>query len=89
MNTITHRIPVVAFGLSLSVFFVISYVQCILFGLYIGDKPLHHELFELLPGFTWINWPSFFIGLAWSIVVAWYIALVFAPLYNRFAAKSQ
>lgn len=89
MNAITNRIPVAALGLSLSIFFAITYILCVLFGLYMAGGTLHHELFELLPGFTWINWPSFFIGFIWSIAAAWYIALVFAPLYNRFAAKSR
>lgn len=88
MNARINRIPVMALGLSLSVFFVISYVLCVLFGLYLADDTLHHELFELLPGFTWLTWPGFFMGLIWSIAAAWYIALIFAPLFNYFSDHS-
>lgn len=88
MNTTLNRIPITPFGLSLSLFFAISYVLCVLFGLFVSGSNLHHELFELLPGFTWLTWPSFFVGLIWSIAAAWYVALVFAPLFNYFATQS-
>jgi hypothetical protein len=41
----------------------------------------------LLPGFTWLTWPSFFLGLVETFVFGWYVALVFGPLYNFFAAR--
>lgn len=82
MNGNSMRIPVMPLGFSLSGFFAISYVLCVLFGLLVSVRPLHHELFELLPGFTWLDWPSFIVGLLWSIAAGWYVALVFAPLFN-------
>lgn len=85
MNQTNHRIPIKPLGISLSLFLVISYVLCVLYGLLMPGPALHHELFELLPGFVWITWPSFFVGMVWSVATAWYIALVFAPLYNYFA----
>ena len=45
---------------------------------------MHRLLSDLLPGFTWITWPSFFIGLVWAFVFGWYIAVVFAPIHNFF-----
>lgn len=45
---------------------------------------------KLLPGFTWISWPSFFLGLIETFGYGIYFGLVFVPLYNffhdRFAA---
>jgi hypothetical protein len=38
----------------------------------------------LLPGFTWISWASFLLGLIEAFAYGWYIALVFGPLYNLF-----
>jgi hypothetical protein len=62
-----------------------------------GDEPglvaattwLHlAELAVILPpGFTWLNWPSFFLGLVETFAYGWYVALVFGPLYNFFAAR--
>lgn len=89
MNGSNHRIPIKPLGLALSVFFVVSYTLCILYGLFAPTSALHHGLFELIPGFTWINWSSFFVGLIWSVAGAWYVALVFAPLYNYFARSSR
>jgi hypothetical protein len=42
----------------------------------------------MLPGFTWINWTSFLIGLVWSVAFGWYVAVVFAPLFNFFNARA-
>jgi hypothetical protein len=41
----------------------------------------------LLPGFTWISWPSFLLGLIWAFAIGWYITLVFCPLYNFFIGR--
>lgn len=87
MNLNDMQIPVVPLGLSLSGFFAVSYALCIFFGLLIPDGTLHHELFEMLPGFTWLDWSSFFVGLFWSITAGWYVALIFAPLFNYCVAR--
>lgn len=76
-------IPIFALGLSLSVFFVITYVACIVFYFLFPDLILNHAVLSLfLPGFTLLSWSSFFLGLAESFVYGWYVALVFGPLYN-------
>ena len=86
--TTTPRIAVVPLGLSLSSFFVITYLLCVLYGLAVADQGFHRTLMPmLLPGFTWLTWPAFFIGLAWSVAFGWYIAVVFAPLHNVIAAR--
>lgn len=50
---------------------------------------MHQLLPQLLPGFTWITWPSFLAGLVWSFVYGWYVAVVFGPLFNLFAARTS
>ena len=62
------RLAIVPLGLSLSAFGVISYVLCILFGILVSERGMHQLLPQLLPWFTWITWPSFFIGLVWSFL---------------------
>ncbi len=81
------RIPVLALGMSLGVFLVITYVLCVLFDLWFPSQAMHSVWTPLLPGFTWLTWPSFFLGLLEAFAYGWYVALVFAPLYNFFAAK--
>jgi hypothetical protein len=88
MNTI-GRLGVIPLGLSLSSFLVITYVLCVLYGLFISDTGMHQLLAAMLPGFTWITWPSFFLGLVWSFVYGWYVAVVFAPLFNFFNARTK
>lgn len=88
MNAVT-RLAIVPLGLSLGTFFVITYVICVLFGIFVSDRGMHQSLAQLLPGFTWITWPSFFVGLFWSFVYGWYIAVVFVPLFNFFSARTR
>ena len=53
------------------------------------NVPIEHSaLATLLPGFTLLSWPSFFLGLLESFGWGWYVSLVFGPLYNFFAARS-
>ncbi|MEK1855720.1 MAG: hypothetical protein AAAC48_28630 [Phyllobacterium sp.] len=86
MNT-AARLPIVPLGLSVGSFFVITYVLCVLFGILVADRGMHQLLPQLLPGFTWITWPSIFLGLAWSFLYGWYVAVVFGPLFNFFSAR--
>ena len=81
------RIPVLALGMGLSLFIVITYVLCVLFDLWLPAQAMHPVWMPLLPGFTWLTWPSFFLGLIEVFAYGWYVALVFGPLYNFFAAK--
>lgn len=77
------RIPLIALGISLSAFLVVSYLGCILLGIFGGwDWGLHQPWLQFLPGFTWLTWPSFFLGLAESIAYGWYVALLFGGIYN-------
>jgi hypothetical protein len=72
-------------GLSLSTFFAISYVICILGYLLMPDFPVRHEALSIfLPGFQLLSWQSYFLGLIESFAWGWYIAAVFVPLYNFF-----
>ncbi len=82
------RIPLIPLGLSLSASLAISYLLCILLGLFGGwDWGLHQPWLQFLPGFTWLTWPSFLLGLAESIAYGWYAALLFGGLYNLALAR--
>ena len=81
------RIPIKAFGASLSLFFAITYVLCVLYGLIVTDGGMHQLLPLVLPGFTWLDWPSFLLGLVVSVVYGWYTALIFGLLFNFFATR--
>jgi len=76
-------IPIVKLGLSLSLFFVISFVICIAGYLLLPGFPVQHAALSIfLPGFELLSWRSFCLGMAESFIWGWYIALVFGALYN-------
>jgi 2TM family of unknown function (DUF5676) len=82
-------IPVVTFGLSLSAFFVISYLICVLGYLLFPSLSIAHAALSIvLPGFELLSRHSFFLGLVESFVWGWYVALVFGPLYNFFLRRT-
>ena len=82
-----RRLPLVPLGLSLSLLFAISYVLCIALALVWWDASMHQPWLQFLPGFTWLSWGSFFLGLIESLAYGWYVALVFTPLFNLFSAR--
>lgn len=83
------RVPIIALGMGLGAFLAITFVLCVLFDLWFPGLAMNRAWAPLLPGFTWISWPSFFLGLAEAFAYGWYAALVFTPLYNFFAARAD
>jgi hypothetical protein len=82
------HIPVLALGMSASLFLVISYVLCVIAYLLFPRLPIDHAALAIfLPGFKLLSWPTFLLGLVESFAYGWYIALIFGPLYNFFAAR--
>ncbi len=79
MNKLDWRVV----GLAAGFFLMTSYVICVA-----GDLVFDHRMYEvwlkLLPGFTWLTWPSFLLGLLETFLYGIYFGLVFAPLYNFF-----
>jgi len=86
----TRTIPVLAFGMGLSLFLAVSYLLCVLGYLLFPNLPIEHSALAIfLPGFTLLSWQSFFLGLAESFAWGWYVALVFGPIYNFFAYRMR
>lgn len=42
---------------------------------------------QVLPGFTFLTWGSFFLGLVESFIGGAYLAVIFVPLYNYFLPR--
>ena len=83
-------IPVVTLGTALGLFFVISYVLCVIFYLLLPGAVSNHALLSLfLPGFKLLTWGSFLLGLIESFGYGWYVALVFGPIYNFLVARTR
>lgn len=76
-------------GHSLSIFFAISFLLCVAWGLVMPDNLHMHEAWSaFLPGFNW-SVLGVLIGLVGAYLYGWYIALVFVPLFNFFHKKGQ
>jgi hypothetical protein len=75
--------------LSLGLFFVISYVLCVTFDLIFPGQAMYSAWLRLLPGFAWLSWGSFLLGLVESLVYGWCVALIFGPLFNFFAVRLE
>lgn len=76
-------------GLSLGSFFAITYTLCIIFDLIFPGMSMYQTWLRLLPGFKWLTWGSFFLGLVESFLYGIYTALIFVPLYNFFSLMSE
>ena len=85
-----RTIPILAFGSSLSLFFAISYVLCVVGYLVFPGLPINHAALAIfLPGFELLTWGTFFLGLVESLFYGWYVALIFVPLYNVFVSRGR
>ncbi|MEK7498298.1 MAG: hypothetical protein AAB611_00355 [Patescibacteria group bacterium] len=64
----------------------IAYVLCLLGGLLplrsVQVTELHHMFFETLPGFTWLNVNSFFLGAVYVFIGSWVIAWYYVWMHN-------
>ena len=82
-------IPVLALGMALSLSLVITYMLCVIGYLVFPSLPIEHSALSIfLPGFTLLSWSSFILGLIETFGWGWYVALVFGPIYNFFAARA-
>jgi hypothetical protein len=82
-----RTLPVIALGMALSLFLVVSYLICVTTYLIPGLPISHAMLTTFLPGFELLSWQSFCVGLVESFAWGWYVALIFGPLYNFFVLR--
>ncbi|HEY5734898.1 MAG TPA: DUF5676 family membrane protein, partial [Gammaproteobacteria bacterium] len=71
----SNRISLVAFGHATSLLLAITFVVCVAFDLIFPEHAMYRAWQDLLPGFEWISWGSFFIGLVESYAYGWYFTL--------------
>jgi len=77
------NIKVVSWALATAT--MISYLVCIAYGLATPmSLHMHGFLEQVLPGFEWLTWPGFLIGLIESFLYGAYAGLVYVPIYNFF-----
>lgn len=81
-------VPLIAVGHATSLFLAVTFTLCVLFDLAFPQWAMYESWRQLLPGFQWISWPSYLLGLVESYAYGWYFALIWVPLYNVFAANA-
>ncbi len=82
-----HGISLVAAGHATSLLFAITFSLCVAFDLLFPEMAMYQVWLKLLPGFEWLSWRSFFLGLAESYGYGWFLVLVWVPLYNVFNSR--
>lgn len=82
-----HGILLMAVGHASSLFLAISFSLCVAFDLLFPEAAMYQVWLKLLPGFEWLSWRSYFLGLAESYGYGWYFTLVWVPIYNFCAAR--
>lgn len=64
----------------------IAYVVCVLGGLLPLRSQtainLHHTLFEMLPGFIWLNFGSFLLGAIYVLIFSWIFGAYMVWMHN-------
>lgn len=83
-----NGISLVAVGHASGLFLSLTFALCVGFDLLFPVHAMYEAWQKLLPGFEWLSWQSFFLGLLESYGYGWYFALVWVPLYNVFTPRS-
>ncbi len=82
-----QRISLIAVGHATSLFLAISFSLCVGFDLLFPEHAMFQAWQKLLPGFVWLSWKSFFLGVIESYAYGWYFALIWVSIYNVCVVK--
>lgn len=84
------RLPFFPIAWTLSVLFAVVFTLDILAGVLFPNWYVMQKAWELLlPGFTFISWGTFFIGLVESFIGGFLTAVLFVPIYNFFVGRTE
>jgi hypothetical protein len=84
----TTRVSISDVGHATSLFLAVTYTLCVVFDLLFPQHAMYTAWEKLLPGFNWISWGAYFVGLVESYLYGWYFAVVWVPLYRLFVARA-
>ena len=82
-------VSLIAVGHATSLTLAVTFSLCVSFDLLFPEHAMYNVWLDLLPGFEWINWKTFLIGLAESWLYGWYFALIWVPTYNSIALRNR
>lgn len=81
-------LSLVAVGHATSVFLAVTFALCVAFDLLFPQHAMYRAWQDLLPGFEWISWKSFLLGLLEAWGYGWYFTLIWVPIYNVVSLRS-
>ena len=82
-----NSVSIRAVGHATSAMLTITFIVCVVFDLLFPDHAMYKAWQLLLPGFQWLSWSSFLIGLIETYAYGWYFALIWVPVYNLANSK--
>lgn len=77
-----ERMSIVPLGFTLSAFFVVTFILCLLAGLILPMAGMRMIIEAVVPGFVWLTFGSIVLGVIWAVAIGWYIAAIFVPIRN-------
>ncbi len=77
-----QTLSLTAIGHASSLFLAMTFTLCVVFDLLFPEAAMYRSWQVLLPGFKWLSWSSFLLGLIESYGYGWYFALLWTPIYN-------
>lgn len=83
------RLSLAAVGHASSLTLAITFALCVGFDLAFPEHAMYKSWQALLPGFEWLTWKSFLLGLIESYGYGWYFALIWVPIYNVIAGHRR
>lgn len=81
-----ERVQIAPLGLSLSLFFAITFLLCAL-GAFVPGLATFHLLQAVYPELDWAAPASILAGTILAFACGWYTAVVWGSLYNVFAKR--
>lgn len=82
-------ISLTAVGHATSLVLAISFTLCVGFDILFPQYAMYEVWQKLLPGFKFISFGSFFLGLIETYAYGWYFALIWVPIYNLTLARGS
>ena len=86
MNTKTS---ISRIGHATSLFLAITFLLCVSFDVIFPQHAMFRVWQDLLPGFEFISWKTFIIGLVEAYAYGWYFAIIWVPLYNYSSSNKK
>tara|TARA_R110002072_G_scaffold130188_1_gene269031 strand:- start:168 stop:464 length:297 start_codon:yes stop_codon:yes gene_type:complete len=76
-------------GHATSLFLAITFLICVSFDVIFPQHAMFQVWQDLLPGFDFISWKTFIIGLVEAYAYGWYFAVIWVPIYNYFISRNE